>query len=94
MTKIFIQNEKSYTLLGTYTKDTIPLYQEEIDKAFTKTAPEIIYLHQFDRCDSALVALLLDWKKRYPRLQLQKPKEMLYKLLMIYHVEALLLESL
>lgn len=93
MTDIFIQDDKHYTLLGEYTKDTIPLYRETIEKAFEECEPEIIYLNQFDHCDSALVALLLAWKKRYPRLQLRKPKEMLYKLLMIYHVEALLLES-
>lgn len=76
-----------YHLNGEFNKFTIPANDKYIRALFKKQPPALLSLDAVSSCDSALVALLISYKRDYPDLVLQALPEQLKKLLSLYHVE-------
>lgn len=76
-----------YRLNGEFTKFTIPSNDKAIQALFKKELPLILDLSDVASCDSALVALLISYKHRYPDIQLSGIPEQLSKLLSLYNIK-------
>lgn len=76
-----------YQLQGEFNKLTIPANDQFIRSLFKANAPSILQLDAVSSFDSALVALLISYKRDYPNLALSHPSEQLKKLLALYNVE-------
>ena len=77
-----------YALSGVFTKETIPALERDIAPKFLHDAPVMLDLSGIDDCDSALVALLIEWKRDYPEIQLEAATDRLMRLLHMYQVES------
>lgn len=77
-----------YALSGVFTKETIPALERDIAPKFSQEAPVTLDLSGIDDCDSALVALLIEWKRDYPEIQLESATDRLMRLLHMYQVES------
>ncbi|GAA5096752.1 STAS domain-containing protein [Wohlfahrtiimonas larvae] len=84
---IALESPNQYQLRGDFDKFTIPENDKVIRALFKSNAPSILYLNTISSCDSALVALLISYKRDYPELELSNPPEQLKKLLSLYNVE-------
>lgn len=77
----------SYKLIGEFNKFTIPAHDKIIQALFKKELLIILDLREISSCDSALVALLISYKKNHPDIQLDNIPDQLLKLLSLYNVE-------
>ncbi len=82
-----LNNSGEYQLRGVFNKFTIPDNDKFTRALFKMTAPSILKLDEISSFDSALVALLISYKRDYPNLKLSNPSGQLKKLLSLYHVE-------
>ncbi|MGL4673500.1 MAG: STAS domain-containing protein [Wohlfahrtiimonas sp.] len=82
-----LSEQGSYRLNGDFNKFTIPENDQLIRALFKANAPLSLQLDGISSCDSALVALLISYKRDYPNLELTNPPEQLKKLLSLYNVE-------
>lgn len=76
-----------YQLQGDFNKFTIPDNDRLIRNLFNVNAPLVLKLDTITSFDSALVALLISYKRDYPNLELSHLSEQLEKLLALYNVE-------
>ena len=84
---VALNDSGTYQLQGEFSKFTIPANDKFIRSLFKANAPSILQLDMISSFDSALVALLISYKKDYPNLALSYPSEQLQKLLSLYNVE-------
>lgn len=84
---IALNDSGSYQLQADFNKFTIPANDQFIRSLFKANAPSMLQLDTIASFDSALVALLISYKKDYPNLALSHPSEQLKKLLSLYNVE-------
>lgn len=80
----------TYLLRGCFDKFTIPKQWQEIAPLFNKTKPIVIDLSAIIECDSALIALLVEVKRKYPEISIVNVPENLTLLLDLYQVKQLL----
>ncbi len=84
---VALNNSGMYQLQGEFNKFTIPTNDNFIRSLFKANAPSVLQLDAISSFDSALVALLISYKRDYPNLALSHPSEQLQKLLSLYNVE-------
>jgi ABC-type transporter Mla MlaB component len=84
---VALNDSGTYQLQGEFSKFTIPVNDQFIRSLFQANAPSILQLDAVSSFDSALVALLISYKRDYPNLSLSHPSEQLQKLLSLYNVE-------
>lgn len=84
---VALNDSGTYQLQGEFSKFTIPANDKFIRSLFKENAPSILQLDTISSFDSALVALLISYKRDYPKLELSHPSEQLQKLLSLYNVE-------
>lgn len=84
---VALNEQGMYRLYGDFNKFTIPENDRFMRALFKANAPLSLRLDEISSCDSALVALLISYKRDYPKLELSHPSEQLQKLLSLYNVE-------
>lgn len=84
---VALNDSGTYQLRGEFSKFTIPENDRFIRPLFKANAPSILQLDAISSFDSALIALLISYKREYPSLTLSAPSLHLQKLLALYNVE-------
>lgn len=79
-----------YQLEGCFDKFSIPRQWKVVEGAFKDIAPVVIDLKAVSECDSALIALLVEVKRRYSEISIINAPENLVQLLDLYQVKTLL----
>ncbi|MHC5225938.1 STAS domain-containing protein [Ignatzschineria sp. LJL83] len=82
--------EAVYQLQGCYDKFTIPEQWKQIQLAFKEVSPAVVDLSQVIECDSAIIALLVEIKKKFPEVEVSNAPDNLVQLLDLYQVKTLL----
>lgn len=80
----------AYQLQGCFDKFSIPHQWKVIESSFKEIAPVVIDLKGVLECDSALIALLVEVKRRYLDIEIINAPENLVQLLDLYQVKTLL----
>ena len=79
-----------YELIGCFDKFTIPSQWKEIKSSLKVSEPKVVDLSRVGNCDSALIALLVEIKRDYPKIGIKAAPENLILLLDLYQVKQLL----
>lgn len=83
--------EGVYQLQGSYDKFTIPEQWKQMQSSFQEIAPLRVDLSNVTECDSAIIALLVEIKKKFSGVDIVNPPNNLVQLLDLYQVKTLLL---